>query len=32
MNILTDSIVAVALLSLIAYGICWMLELDKLKK
>jgi hypothetical protein len=32
MNILTDSIVAVALLLLIAYGICWMLELDKLKK
>jgi hypothetical protein len=32
MNILTDSLVAVALLSLITYGICWMLELDKLKK
>jgi hypothetical protein len=32
MNILTDSIVAVALLLLISYGICWMLELDKLKR
>jgi len=31
MKILTDSIVAVALLLLITYGICWMLELKKVK-
>ena len=32
MKLITESFIAIVLVSLIAYGICWMLELDKLKK
>jgi hypothetical protein len=31
MNLLQDLLISFALLSLIAYGIYWMLDIDKLK-
>jgi hypothetical protein len=32
MKLITELCIAIALVSFIAYGICWMLELNKLKK